>query len=400
MKRINFLSMTLLLSMATSVLVSCGDDDEPQTFTPTPIESICPDSKHPHIVDLGLPSGTIWTCCNLGASSPEGNGNYYAWGETTTKTYYGPSTYMFAKVNDEGILDPATGKKYSYDIIGHEIAGTTFDVVTANKGKSWSVPTLVQFQELFDNTNSEWVTKNGVQGRRFTSMITGKSIFLPAGGCRWHDEVASEDGIGYYWTSSLLVPYPNNAYTFGFSSDKAYIHYYSRDFGQPVRPVCNVLEVYETNVEIDGLYYNFHGKEAGMSYAGGTGKNKYTYKGDITIPSSVTYFGKSFPVTSIDDLAFADSKDMTSISIPSSVTKFNGSSNFWNCYALRSIYCYGANAPKCTQTNTFGCYSEGGLADTPDDIYNYCILHVPNGRKEEYASASVWRKFKNIKDDL
>lgn len=166
------------------------------------------------------------------------------------------------------------------------------------------------------------------------------------------------------------------------------------------QPTAPTLDVYEEKIEIDGLYYNFHGKEAGMSYAGRTGNNKYTYKGDVIIPPFVKYYGQSYPVTSIDDLAFADSKDMTSITIPSSVTKFNGSSNFWNCYALRSIYCYGTNAPKCTYTDTFGCYSGGGLADTPDDIYNYCVLHVPNGRKEEYASATVWRKFKNIKDDL
>lgn len=42
----------------------------------------CPDNNHPHAIDLGLPSGTKWCCCNVGASTPEGYGGYYAWGET------------------------------------------------------------------------------------------------------------------------------------------------------------------------------------------------------------------------------------------------------------------------------------------------------------------------------
>ena len=48
-------------------------------------------------VDLGLPSGTIWAACNLGASSPEEYGNYYAWGETELKDYYSWDTYKFGK---------------------------------------------------------------------------------------------------------------------------------------------------------------------------------------------------------------------------------------------------------------------------------------------------------------
>ena len=48
----------------------------------------CPDNNHPHAVDLGLPSGTLWSCCNVDAPSPEGYGGYYAWGETETKNVF------------------------------------------------------------------------------------------------------------------------------------------------------------------------------------------------------------------------------------------------------------------------------------------------------------------------
>ena len=41
---------------------------------------ICPDEGHPHLIDLGLPNGTLWACCNVGANSPEDIGGYYAMG--------------------------------------------------------------------------------------------------------------------------------------------------------------------------------------------------------------------------------------------------------------------------------------------------------------------------------
>ena len=57
----------------------------------------CPDNKHPHMIDLGLPSGTKWACCNIGAEKPEGYGGYYAWGETQTKSTYNDDTYLYYK---------------------------------------------------------------------------------------------------------------------------------------------------------------------------------------------------------------------------------------------------------------------------------------------------------------
>ena len=65
-------------------LTACHDDNE----EPEQRESYlsCPDNHHPHLINLGLPSGTLWACCNVGATTPEGSGGYYAWGETEEKS--------------------------------------------------------------------------------------------------------------------------------------------------------------------------------------------------------------------------------------------------------------------------------------------------------------------------
>ena len=62
-------------------------------WTPKKGETSCPDANHPHAIDLGLPSGTKWACCNVGASAPEQYGGYYAWGETHEKSVYNWDTY-------------------------------------------------------------------------------------------------------------------------------------------------------------------------------------------------------------------------------------------------------------------------------------------------------------------
>ena len=48
-------------------------------------------------VDLGLPSGKLWATCNIGASSSEENGSYFAWAETEPKEYYDWSNYKYSR---------------------------------------------------------------------------------------------------------------------------------------------------------------------------------------------------------------------------------------------------------------------------------------------------------------
>ena len=197
----------------------------------------CPDDNHPHMIDLGLPSGTKWACCNVGATTPEGYGNYYAWGETQPKSVYNEVTYLYftgQDTNGDGWID----QNFYAVNIGSDIAGTSYDAATVNWGAPWRMPSLTQIKELLNNCSSIWTTQNGVNGRRFTGP-NGGSIFLPAAGYRWSSDLNSAGTNGDYWSSSLYESYPGNACNLYFHSGYAgwSNYYYYRNGGQSVRPV-------------------------------------------------------------------------------------------------------------------------------------------------------------------
>lgn len=204
---------------------------EVQQFTTKKGETSCPDSNHPHMIDLGLPSGTKWACCNVGASVPEDYGNYYAWGETQPKSVYDWDTYQYGYYNYDG--------DHSHLVnIGSDIAGTSYDAATVNWGAPWRMPSLTQIQELLNNTSSTWTTENGVYGRKFTGS-NGGSIFLPAAGERLRSDLCLDGSDGEYWSSSLYESHPYRACILRFYSLSAGSgdgnNYRYR--GQSVRPV-------------------------------------------------------------------------------------------------------------------------------------------------------------------
>ena len=190
-------------------------------------------------VDLGLPSGTLWANMNVGASRPEEYGDYFAWGETKTKNVFSEESYIFS----------------SFENIGSDIAGTAYDAATANWGNYWQMPTRDQFQELFDNCNSKWMTQNGVSGRKFTSKKNGSSIFLPAAGFINGTGLNETDKMGSYWSSTLS---DNSIY---FANDYSFdaTHLYgagsisARSNGHPVRPV---QKKYSTTVSATELSFD------------------------------------------------------------------------------------------------------------------------------------------------
>ena len=193
-------------------------------------------------VDLGLPSGLLWAKCNLGSTTPEEYGDYYAWGETTTKSTYNWSTYKYCTVDAEGGL--ATLTKYSTDS-GHDFVGTPDnlttleamdDVATQKLGSGARMPTRAEWEELINNTTAEWTQVNGVNGRKFTAP-NGKSLFLPAAGYRWDGELYDAGEIGYYWSSSLYADYPYDAWNFYFHSDDQGVGSNYRSRGRSVRAV-------------------------------------------------------------------------------------------------------------------------------------------------------------------
>ena len=187
-------------------------------------------------VDLGLPSGTKWAKYNIGASKPEEFGEYLAWGELNEKSYYGPSTYQYARQEDNGWYDKATGKYYSFISIGSDICGTQYDVACMRWGGKWRMPTVVNYNELINNCDFEWTSVNGVQGGKFTSKINGKSIFLPAAGDNSFGEVTSVGKYGNYWLSSMTndIRYSHHM---TFSSGGVFYGGILRSCGYNVRPV-------------------------------------------------------------------------------------------------------------------------------------------------------------------
>lgn len=173
--------------------------------------------KEYEYVDLGLPSGLKWATHNIGATSPNEYGNYYAWGEVLTKDEYTESNSL------------------TYDKPMDDISGTEYDAATVNWGGDWRMPTKTEMHELLDNCTWIWTTQNGVSGYKVTSKTNGNSIFLPAAGSR---NGTSLNDAGYYgncWSSS---PYNNhNAYCLYFGSSSRFVRNDNRNSGNSIRPV-------------------------------------------------------------------------------------------------------------------------------------------------------------------
>ena len=165
----------------------------------------CPDNNHPHMIDLGLPSGTKWACCNVGASKPEGYGGYYAWGETSEKEDYTPSKYKCAVIDDINGWQQDGDHLYRYINLGESICGTGYDVAHVRWGSSWQMPSIEQFKEIEDNCEKEQININGVNGCLITGP-NGGSIFLPFAGCRYNIYPFSDlhffGDTGLYWSGT------------------------------------------------------------------------------------------------------------------------------------------------------------------------------------------------------
>ena len=181
-------------------------------------------------VDLGLPSGTLWATCNVGASSPEDFGEHFAWGETQPKQRYAWDTYFDTE-------DGKTFNKYNNDGGLTELQSED-DAATANFGEGWRIPSKAQIEELANSsyTTTVWTTQNGVNGLRVTGK-NGNSIFLPAAGFCNGIGVTSGGSMGFYCTSSLNTNNSNTAEIMHFISSGFNNLFSGRQFGFSIRPV-------------------------------------------------------------------------------------------------------------------------------------------------------------------
>ena len=200
------------------------------------------DNSSAEWVDLGLPSGLLWCTHNVGATKPEDYGDYFAWGETATKDMFNWITYRYCTVDGKESLSTLTKYNTSTDY-GTVDSLTTLepvdDAATVNLGGGARTPTREEWQELINNTTTEWTTLNGVNGRRLTSTTNGNSIFLPAAGYRDGSEFCFVGSVGNYWSSSLNTVDPDFSRTFYFiSAYQAVIGGITRCCGLSVRAVC------------------------------------------------------------------------------------------------------------------------------------------------------------------
>jgi serine/threonine protein kinase len=190
-------------------------------------------------VDLGL--SVKWATMNVGASSPEGFGSYFAWGETTPKNDYSWDNYRFRISGDS--YDNVTLNKYNTKTQSGDVDNTirldlSDDAARANWGGTWRMPTEKEVYELRDNCTWVQTSLGGKQGHKLTSKINGNSIFLPFTGMK-RGTKRYTDSNGYFWSSSLDSMTPQYATYLYIQSGLMYPMEYYRSDGHPVRPVSN-----------------------------------------------------------------------------------------------------------------------------------------------------------------
>ena len=206
--------------------------------------TVLTDISKPEAVDLGLPSGIKWASFNVGASSPEEYGDYFAWGEIQTKTSYSWSNYLwyngyYTRVNK---YCPVAETEYwdgGGTPDGKTILDLEDDAARANWGGTWRMPTDEEWTELRECCLWEWTTYEGVKGYKVYGPESGKTIFLPAAGrivSSYHD---SPGVYGEYWSSLLEAGYSPGACFVSFDSDGVRRRHELRSCGFSVRPVTD-----------------------------------------------------------------------------------------------------------------------------------------------------------------
>lgn len=153
-------------------------------------------------VDLGLPSGLLWADRNVEAESEENYGAYFSWGNIAGHKSSNGSTfddsYDFGSSNSDPYAS-TSGAALNGDIP----VNATYDAAQANMGGDWRIPTKDEFQELYDNTDNEWTTINGINGMKFMKKSDHSVyVFFPAGGVGYRASTMSNGSYGYYWSSS------------------------------------------------------------------------------------------------------------------------------------------------------------------------------------------------------
>ena len=186
-------------------------------------------------VDLGLPSGTMWATCNVGAGNPEDYGDYFAWGETAPKSCYDWSTYMWCDGSKNSLTKYCTTSEYG-TVDNKAALEPDDDAAWANWGPMWCTPTQEQMNELIHKCTWTMAQRNGVNGQLVTGP-NGNKIFLPAAGYRDGNSLVGANLYCHYWTGTIYSMWPSVAYYLSCYMNEVTENGVSRFVGHPVRPV-------------------------------------------------------------------------------------------------------------------------------------------------------------------
>ena len=226
MKKIKVMVFAALGFLAAA----CNDNDNIADIENVkPVEIVNGQENGFDYADLGLPSGTLWATCNVGATSPEQTGLYFAWGETVG--------YAAEQVKSgERAFDD---KSYKAKDISTDLT-LEQDAAHIHMGGKWRMPTQKDFEELINNTTQTWIDNyngTGVGGCVVTSKTNSNSIFLPAAGNAYRDSLCYARSYGFYWSASWYSS--SYAWFFSFYWSEANSYNYYRYYGRSVRGVLD-----------------------------------------------------------------------------------------------------------------------------------------------------------------
>lgn len=188
------------------------------------------------MIDLGLPSGLLWSSCNLGAAAPEDFGELYAWGCTETQSWFSWPTYKYCNGSLNTLTKYCSSAEYG-KVDNRTILESGDDPAYKFYMGKRRVPSLEEFDELIKYCDTEWATLNDVKGYKFTSRKNGKSIFMPAAGRMTCDNNIRENIEGDYWANTVSNQYARFA---KFSAEGIQTNVgIGRSNGLSIRPVAD-----------------------------------------------------------------------------------------------------------------------------------------------------------------
>ena len=370
-------------------------------------------------VDLGL--SVKWATCNVGANNPEDYGDYFAWGETTTKDTYDWSTYKYCNGSS------STLTKYC-DNSSHGNNGFTDnktqlelsdDAARANWGGAWRMPTDAEWTELTYNCTWSWTTQNGVNGIKVTSKTNGNSIFLPAAGYRDGSSLRNAGSAGNYCSSSLYTDYPYDAWGVDFNSSSVFRVDSYRYLGHSVRPVLGETtiltvtttiptQITETTAVVGGIVTSDGGAtvtERGIVYGKspnptisnlsntirpcGSGMGEFTYNMTDLQPST-TYYVRAY-ATNEKGTAYGEEESFTTYE-NIEISDPTGTENGYGYVDLGLSVKWATMNVGASSPEDYGDYFAWGEVEPKDyydwSTYKYC--NGPSSRLTKYCSNSSY----------